>query len=101
MKISVERSGGFTGIPVTTQVDGNQLDPNDLQDLQTLLDTAQFFELPAQIKKTGTGADRFQYVISVEDGNQHHSVAGVEGDFPASLQTLILRISALARSRNK
>ena len=45
------------------------------------------------------GADRFQYEITVEDGNQTHTIAAGESAVPNHLQPLVQHLERLARTR--
>ena len=44
MKIHLERSGGFAGITSSTTVDTKALTPNDVNELQNLIQKAKLFE---------------------------------------------------------
>ncbi len=88
MRVTFERSGGFAGLIVTTSVDTATLPATETEHLQQLVQSANFFGLPAEIPAAAQ-PDRFQYEITVEDGNQHHTVRVGEASVPESLRPLL------------
>jgi len=89
MKISFVRTGGFAGLRLATTVDSATLSPEEAAQLQTLVDNAKFFALPAKVKGKTSGADRFQYTITIETPDQQHTVTVEEsGASPELLQLL-------------
>lgn len=98
MHIQFERSGGFTGIPLATSLDSETLSPEEVDALQKELDQARFFDLPAKIQTPGTGADRFEYRITVEKEGRSHTIEVGEGSIPETLQPLVQHLTTLARS---
>ena len=100
MKIQFERSGGFTGIPVFAEIESQTLDDEEAQHLQELLDTAHFFDLPAQPPTSPPpGADQFQYKITVEDAGQRHTVQTTDSSATADLRPLLQHLTLMARRR--
>jgi hypothetical protein len=89
MKFSLERSGGFTGIPVTTTVDVDSLPTAEANQLRQLVEATDFFNYPAQITAASSLPDRFQYQITVEDNQQKHTVIVGEAAIPNNLRPLI------------
>lgn len=88
MRVTLERSGGFTGIPMTVTVDGADLAPEDAAMLQQLVNQAHFFDLPTTLP-TQPQPDRFQYQITIDTGDRVHEVTGGESALPADLRPLI------------
>jgi len=97
MIIQLERSGGFAGIPIHTQIDTEELELADREKLEKLVDESGFFELPAKVQSSGQGADRFQYTLTIRKGGQSHTVTAGEDEFPQPLQNLIQQVTTLAR----
>ena len=97
MIIQVERSGGFTGIPLQAKIDTHRLDASAGQAIETLVSAAAFFELPARIASPAKGADRFQYHIHIQSETRRHEVDVSDGAGPAALNELIRQVIALAR----
>jgi hypothetical protein len=88
MHITVERTGGFTGIPQTKIVDSASLSQQEAASLHQMMDAAGFFELPSTISSTPQ-PDRFQYRITVEQEGKQHSVEVGETAVPAKLKPLL------------
>src|SRR5260221_13885971 len=74
MKISFVRTGGFAGLRLAATIDSATLSPEEAAQLQALVDNAKFFALPANVKGKTSGADRFQYAITIETPDQQHTV---------------------------
>jgi hypothetical protein len=89
MRISFERTGGFAGISKIKTIDTASLPPNEASLLPTLVEAADFFNLPENIPSSAPGGDRFQYTVTVEDNGQQHTVTVSEGALPGQLRPLI------------
>lgn len=87
MQISFERSGGFAGMVMATDVDTANLPSEDAKHLRTLVEAADFFRLPTTI--AAAQPDRFQYQITVSDAGKHHSVSVDEAAMPGTLRPLV------------
>jgi hypothetical protein len=98
MHISLERSGGFAGIPLSVTVDTDTLTPEDAAQLQQLVEAAHFFELPKVFPATPQ-PDRFQYQIFVEEPGRSRSVSVGETAVPPTLRPLINWLMEAARRR--
>ena len=112
MRVSFERSGGSGGIRLTAELDTDQLQvtygatrmqralsPEEARYLETLVESPGFFALPARTSSATRGADRFQYVITVESAGKRHTVQMTDEAAPAALRTLItcLRSASMGR----
>ena len=62
-----------------------------------LVESARFFELPAVLRSSAPGADRFQYRIGVETGQLKHTVQVDDAAVPDQLQPLIAWLNKVAR----
>ena len=77
MRIQVKIEGGlafFSNLNKPMMIDADQLPPQEAGELQQLLDTARFFELPKEIGPPAAGAaDYRQYKVTVEnnEGDSH------------------------------
>jgi hypothetical protein len=96
MIIQLLRSGGFAAIQLHAEIDLNQLGAEERQRLAALVEAANFFALPAELPPT-PGADRFQYTLTIQRGEQVHTVQGSEAALPAPLHQLVEEVSGLAR----
>jgi len=98
MRIYFERSGGFTGMLLTSSVDTDSLSEEEAVFYQSKVEESGFFDLPARLGSPDAGADRFHYRLSVETKESHHSIDFGETSAPEALAPLIERLTALARS---
>ncbi len=99
MRISLERTGGFAGISKRVTVDTNNLAPEEAKQLPCLLETADFFNLPATITTPSKERDRFQYTLTVEDSDRQHTVTVSEAALPATLRSLIEWVNTVVKSQ--
>jgi hypothetical protein len=94
-RVEFIRSGGVTGMSLTTSLDLDELAPDEADALEALL--AQRPEgTPAP---SGRGADRFQYDLTVTVDGAPRQVTIGEGDLPSELRPLIDRLVTQARHR--
>ncbi len=99
MKIHFQRTGGFSGMILSSDIQIEELSDDDAQELINQLVNADFFNLPEQMRASGRGVDRFQYQITAETEQASHSVSVDESAMPESLEPLIKKLIRLARSR--
>ncbi|MGZ8161552.1 MAG: protealysin inhibitor emfourin [Methylobacter sp.] len=88
MHITIQRTGGFTAIPVTKTVDVAAMPPNEATQLRQMVEGADFFNLPSTIASTPQ-PDRFTYQISVEQDGKRHSVTFGETAMPPGIKPLV------------
>lgn len=103
MKIHFERSGGYAGMTMSVDIDPGSLSDTEREALMTHLSDAEFFALPSAIADPSTtGADRYNYRITIESNDQTHTVECTDGSAPASLAPLLdwLNDSARRAPRN-
>jgi len=79
MKLVVERSGGCAGLTRRGERDGSALTPEQHAALQKLLKSSSDFS-PAP------GADRFNYVVEVQDDNGTKRIRVPESAMPQVLK---------------
>jgi emfourin len=91
MKIYFERSGGFTGIPISFTIDTAFLPSKEARIIQNLVEDSHFFELPPVPNKTtkGGAADYFQYQITIENGTRKHTVKSDDISIDPKLKPLV------------
>jgi hypothetical protein len=89
MNIHLERSGGFAGLRQSSDLESSQLSQEEGDELNRLVETSGFFDLPAEVRATAPGADRFQYKLTVNDGARTHTVALDEAAVPERLRPLL------------
>jgi hypothetical protein len=98
MKLTYQRSGGFAGMVQTFGIETEALPPKEAQELENLVESADFFSLPEQIVSDPPGADRFQYMITVEAGGRRHRVSAGENALPENLRPLVEKLGELSRA---
>jgi hypothetical protein len=89
MRISLERSGGFIGIPMTTVIDTDTLPMAEVIQLRKWVDAAKIDRLPTHIASPSNQSDRFQYELTVEDKGRQYRVSFGEAAMPSALQPLV------------
>jgi hypothetical protein len=101
MKIVLEISGGFTGIPTLGQpvtIDTTQLDAPAARELESLMRDARFFDQPAQAPPPPSGAADYQtYAITAQDGPRQHTVELTDPIADPTLARLVSALQALSR----
>lgn len=97
MRIELVRTGGVAGVTLRCAVDTADLPAADAADLEQLVSAADLPAVAARPAIPPRGADRFQYDLTVDDGETRHAVRVRDGDLPPSLRPLIDRLLALAR----
>jgi hypothetical protein len=58
-------------------------------ELCRLIAEAGFFGLPGRLEPAAPQADRFQYVLTVETGENSHTVFASESSIPKSMRPLL------------
>jgi hypothetical protein len=101
VQIHFERKGGFTGIPLAITINVDALAEPERQVLNGLIDSANFFELPAFIRSSKPLPDRFQYIVGVERGDQKHTVSVDETAAPAPLMALIQALTSATKVQRR
>jgi hypothetical protein len=89
---------------VAAVIDTTSLSPEEAQDLQGLVDAAQFFDLPSHIASPAPAVDQFEYKLAVrtsspEAGERQHAVRVGDAAVPETLQPLLRRLTVLARTQ--
>ena len=97
MQINFERTGGFSGMRMTVNIDTESLSSKEACELHELVNSSNYFELPAVIASSTFGADRFCYRITVEDQGRKHTVQMTDEAIPDELQQLFSKLMFIAR----
>jgi hypothetical protein len=87
MQIHIERSGGFLGAPRIKDVDTAKLPSDQAAQIQSMVEDANFFQLPTAIASAGH-PDSFQYKITIAEQNRQHTVTAGESALPDALNSL-------------
>ena len=89
MRITLKRSGGFSGIRTTASLDLANLPKKKVAEAQALIDAAKFFDLPAAIRSERPQPDRFQFDLTIEADDRVHTVSIAEEAASKELRALL------------
>lgn len=98
MRIHFERTGGFAGMRLSTTVDSDELPEPQAEKLKDAVQNTSFFDLPDHLEQGGSGSDRFNYHITVEQEGRSHTVDAPESALDDALRDLVQFLESLARS---
>jgi hypothetical protein len=93
MQITLSRTGGYAGIPLTVTVNTATLAQEKANYLHQLIDAADFFQLSGTMDAF-VQPDRYEYEITVESGDRVHTVMFTETAIPDALRSLIMWLLA-------
>ena len=93
MRVELQTDGGmayFPGLSKPVVVDSSDLPNEQAAQLQQLINTTHFFELPAASRSLPKGAaDMRRYTITIEDGRRRRTVRLADPIADPDLQALI------------
>lgn len=98
MRIDFERTGGFAGMRLAATIDTATLPADQADSLQSLIDQAHFFDLPAKIPAPPNVVDQFNYRVTLEAEGKRHTVEVGEASASPAVQALLQQLTLLARS---
>jgi len=98
-QIAFERTGGLLGRKVHLSLDLDKLPADQSEELQQLIDNADFFSLPKNLM-TRPLPDEFIYTITVEEATRRQTVRLSDTSAPEALRPLLANLSRRARSGN-
>ncbi|MFZ5909821.1 MAG: protealysin inhibitor emfourin [Chloroflexota bacterium] len=97
-RILFERSGGFMGRTVSLNIDMDDLPEDEAGALRELLDEADFFDLPDDLRRV-PAPDEFTYSITVVVEERQHSVRVSDTSMPDDLRPLLNELTKLLRRK--
>jgi len=100
-KIQFERTGGFGGLRTAVTVDLSALPPEQAQQIQDLIESSTFFDLPSSPPMLGTGADQFYYRLTIAGQDREHSIETTDTAAPEGLRPLLRELTLLARQSGR
>lgn len=102
LRVRVQRTGGFANRVLRADLDSATLPPEQAAELTRLTGRVDFAGLAerAAAQGGGRGADRFQYDVSVEQGELRHHLQLAEGAVPEELTALLDHVLA-SRTRGR
>lgn len=95
-RILFERSGGFIGRKVSLNIDMDDLPKEQADALRELLDEADFFDLPGDLRRQ-PAPDEFSYSITVESEQRQHTVHVSDTSMPDDLRPLLKELNKFLR----
>ena len=98
-RIKFERTGGFTGMRLATDIEKGDLSEEQSQALLDILDALDFPRLPEHIISDSSMPDEFTYVITVEADDWKHTVVTGDSSAPEKMQELLQMLNRIARKR--
>jgi|ERR1043165_350570 hypothetical protein len=100
-RIKFERTGGFAGMRMATDLKLDELPEAQADSIRGLLDDMNFEELPEQMTSKAATPDQFAYMITVETDQGEHTIMTDEASAPEKLKELLQLLNRLARTRKK
>lgn len=100
-RIKFERTGGFAGMRIATDLKLDDLSDDQAQTISELLDDLDFEELPEQMMNEEGMPDQFTYTITVETKKGEHTVVTGDVSAPEKMQELLQLLNRLARTHKK
>ena len=97
--ISFERSGGFTGISTSVEIDSQLLSYDESEELKKLIDQSDFFKWSKNDTIQVSMPDQFQYTITIEQQGEKRTVVFSDITMPDNMRPLINYLSQKARSK--
>ncbi len=100
-RIKFERTGGFAGMRIATDLKLDDLPEDQARTISELLDDLDFEELPEQMMNEEGMPDQFTYTITVETKKGKHTVVTGDVSAPEKMQELLQLLNRLARTHKK
>ena len=100
-RIKFERTGGFAGMRIATDLKVDDLPDEQANSISELLDDLDFRELPEQMMGDSNIPDQFTYTITVETKKWEHTVVTGDISAPEKMQELLQLLNRLARTHKK
>ncbi|MEJ5314122.1 MULTISPECIES: protealysin inhibitor emfourin [Anaerolinea] len=101
MIIQVERTGGFAGLSMHAVIDTERLDAEEREELEDLVEKSEFFRLPSRLTANTLAVNQFEYIITIEDEVQRHTLEAHEEALDPRLLELVRRVLRLARRQQR
>ncbi len=95
--LEFERTGGFTGIPVTVQIDSDKLSSEEVLRLKRLIEESGILTLDNAEESAESRADAFHYLIIIQDSTHTYKVVLPEVSVSEKIQPLIRYLQRKAR----
>ena len=99
--IYFRRSGGFTGISTSVEIDSSELAPREAEEVQLLIVRSGFFEAITFSNKFVNMPDQFRYNITIEHMGKKRTLELNDGSIPDLFRPLINYLVRAARVSKK
>ena len=99
LHVELARSGGLAGLTMAAAVDVDDLPAETAGSVRGALDRVDLAALAAAPPTTPSGADRFQYDLTVTRGDDRRSVTLHESQVPPELRPVLEALMPLAQPR--
>jgi hypothetical protein len=96
VKVNFVRTGGFLGREIKSFMDLNEIPEDESQEIQRMILESNFFNIPQNLIEPSKH-DEYEYTITIESGNSHHTVQTTDTSAPESLRPLLEKLSSLAK----
>jgi len=80
-------------------IDLNGVPGEEAQEIMRLISEANFFDFPQNLIARTT-PDEYEYTISLDAGQTHHTIQTSDSSAPESLRPLLEKLSTLAKANN-
>ncbi len=103
----LERTGGIAGSRMIAMVNTESLPLEDARNLHQMVEDAGFFSLPEKLPEPNTGADLFNYKLTVEkfglsfSEGKKHTMEVNQLNIPENLQPLIQALETHIMTQEK
>lgn len=98
MRIRIERTGGFAGIPISNEIDANDLPSGLLQTARKILQDKKTPSLSSKSSPKGS-ADHYTYKISMQDGTNRSVIECNQYNIEDDLKSLVKYIEKNTKKR--
>lgn len=98
-KINFKRTGGVLGREIDRDIDLNEIPDAESQELMRLITDTNFFKIPQNLIEQAI-PDEYEYTVTVEAGNTHHTIQTSDSTAPESLRPLLETLTKLSRGNN-
>lgn len=99
MKIKVERSGGFAGIPLFNEMDEKDIPSSLVHSAKRIIETGKVSPGAAKSRQKGA-ADKYIYKISVQDGTSLKFIECNQDDIKDDLKSLVKYIERNSKQKD-
>lgn len=95
-RINFKRTGGITGREIERDIDLNEMPAEESQELMRLITETNFFKIPQNMIGHAI-PDEYEYTVTIDAGNTHHTIHTSDTNAPDSLRPLLEKLSTLTK----